>query len=176
MAQLTVSKEDKMKFSNTQIEVFEEIPENFNSHIQVAACYLEIENKLLLLQSTKLKSEPETWGVPAGKLEKNENAEEAARRELFEETGISVDDSSQIQSLGALYMRKPGIDYVYHLFCVNLDNVPSITLSNEHQDYRWSSPEEIDKMALMCGAKEALMKYQINLKEFQINSNKKKTS
>jgi 8-oxo-dGTP diphosphatase len=41
------------------IEVHEKEPNGFNPQVEVAACYLEIDNKLLLLQSTSKKSEPE---------------------------------------------------------------------------------------------------------------------
>ncbi len=40
--------------------------------------------------------ERESWELPAGHIEKNESAEAAAARELFEETGVS---SSSIHSL-----------------------------------------------------------------------------
>lgn len=142
------------------IQVHEKQPEEFNPQVQVAACYLEIDNKLLLLQSTSTKSEPETWGVPAGKLEKNESPEEAARRELFEETGISICQLSQMQSLGSLYICKPEIDYIYHLFRVKLDKMPEVCLSEEHQSYRWASLKDIESMHLMSGAREALSKYR----------------
>jgi 8-oxo-dGTP diphosphatase len=137
-------------------EVHETMPDGFNPQVQVAACYLEIDNKLLLLQSSAKKSEPQTWGVPAGKLEKNENPEEAARRELFEETGISIELPSQIQFLGSVYIRKPKIDFVYHLFKVNLDEIPDIRLSDEHQSYKWASSKDIEEITLMSGAKEVL--------------------
>ena len=141
-------------------EVHEKEPDGFNPQVQVAACYIEIDNKLLLLQSTPEKSEPEVWGVPAGKLEKNENPESAARRELFEETGISIEHQSQMQSLGSLYIRKPEVDYVYHLFKVKLDKVPEIRLSDEHQSYKWASSKDLEEVPLMSGAKEALKKYR----------------
>lgn len=142
------------------IQVFENQPEGFNPQVQVAACYLEMDKKFLLLQSTSKKSEPETWGVPAGKLEKNESPEAAAKRELFEETGISIEQYSQIQALGALYIRKPEVDYVYHLFKFKLEEMPDVCLSDEHQSYRWASLKDIEEMPLMAGAREALNKYR----------------
>lgn len=141
-------------------EVYEKAPDTFSPRVQVAACYLEIDNKLLLLQAMPKKLEPGTWGVPAGKLEKNEVPEEAAKRELFEETGIAITHQSQIQSLGSLYIRRPDIDYVYHLFRVTLNELPHVHLSDEHQDYKWASTKDIEELPLMAGAKEALQKYR----------------
>ena len=145
---------------SADIEIHENKPEGFTPHVQVAACYIEIDHKILLLQRAFGKLEPEKWGVPAGKLEKNETPKEAAQRELFEETGISLQDPMQIQDLGSLYIRKPEIDYVYHLFKVHLDQMPDIYLSDEHLSYKWASSKDLEEMPLMAGAKEALERYR----------------
>lgn len=142
------------------LEVHEIAPSDFTPRVQVAACYLEINNKLLLLQRAQGKLEPGKWGVPAGKLENNESPENAAKRELMEETGISLENPSRIQRLNSLYIRKPEVDYVYHVFKVQLDRIPEIHLSDEHQDYIWATSKDIETIALMDGAKEALQHYQ----------------
>lgn len=146
---------------NQVLEVHESKPEGFSEKIQVGACYVEIDNKLLLLQLSSTKSESGKWGVPAGKLEKNESPLNGAIRELFEETGITIDLSSQIQSLGSLYIRKKELDYIYHMFKVKLDQMPKVHLSAEHQNYTWASLKELEELPLMEGAKEALRHYQL---------------
>lgn len=149
-----------MKKSASGLEVHEIAPAGFTPQVQVAACYLEINNKLLLLQRAHGKLEPGKWGVPAGKLENNETPENAAKRELLEETGISLENPSRIQRLNSLYIRKPEVDYVYHVFKVQLDQMPKIHLSDEHQSYTWATSKDIETIALMDGAKEALKHYQ----------------
>ena len=148
-----------MKKPISEIEVHEEPPADFSTRVQIAGCYLEINNQLLLLQSSSLKKESGKWGVPAGKLESTETPANAAVRELFEETGIRV-TASQLFSLGALYIRKPEVDYVYHMFKVQMDQLPSVLLSNEHQNYKWASLEDLEGMPLMAGAKDALNRYR----------------
>lgn len=149
-----------MKKSASGLEVHEIAPAEFTPRVQVAACYLEINNKLLLLQRAQGKLEPGKWGVPAGKLENNETPEDAAKREFLEETGISLENHSRIQRLNSLYIRKPEVDYVYHVFKVQLDQMPEVHLSDEHQDYIWATSKDIETIALMDGAKEALQHYQ----------------
>lgn len=149
-----------MKKSASKLEVHEKEPEGFTPQAQVAACYLEVDNKLLLLQNACWKLEPGKWGVPAGKLENGETPENAAIRELFEETAISLKNPSQVQHLNSLYIRKPEVDYVYHLFKVQLDQIPDVHLSNEHQNYKWATSKDLEEMPLMTGAKEALQCYQ----------------
>lgn len=148
-----------MEKSVSKLEVYAVAPEGFTPQVQVAACYLEIDNHLLLLQRAHGKSEAGKWGVPAGKLEHNETPESAAQRELLEETGISFEASSQIQRLNALYIRKPEIDYVFHLFKVHLDQMPEVHLSDEHQSYQWAALKNIAAVDLVDGAKEALLHY-----------------
>lgn len=142
------------------IEVHQQQPAGFCCQVHIAACYLEIEGKILLLQLPEGKKEAGKWGVPAGKFEGGESPEEAAKRELFEETGIAVDPATQMQYLGALYIRKPEIDYIYHSFRVHLPAMPEVHISHEHQDYRWASAQEMEEMPLMMGAKEALEQYR----------------
>lgn len=149
-----------MKKAILDVEIYEKAPFDFSPKIEASACYIEIDSKILLLQLATHKSESGKWGVPAGKLEKNETAQNAAIRELFEETGISLRQSSQIQSLGSLFIRKPGIDYVYHLFRVHLNQIPDLRLSDEHQDYRWASTKDLEELPLMAGAKQALDHYR----------------
>ncbi|PJD95419.1 MAG: NUDIX hydrolase [Parachlamydia sp.] len=147
------------KNSKKIIEIFESRPRDFNPHVHVSACYIEIDDKLLLLRRASGKLEEHSWGVPGGKIEKEETPEQAAYRELFEETGIQQEAISHMQSLGALYIRKPEVDYVYHLFCVDLHHLPAIALSNEHIDYKWANFAERKQLTLMFGAENAFAIY-----------------
>jgi 8-oxo-dGTP pyrophosphatase MutT (NUDIX family) len=143
------------------MEIHDKIPEQFCPQVQVAACYLEVNGKLLLLQRSDSKSEPGKWGVPAGKLEKNETPENAVRRELFEETGIDLERSScRIEYIGPLYIRKAGFDFIYHSFkvwdCSSQPNqIPDVHISDEHQNYIWAPTNDLKNMPLMAGALEA---------------------
>jgi len=51
------------------------------------------ETDHVLLQ---LRGDDGTWGVPGGRIEPGETLEQAARRELLEETGLSAGDLTQI--------------------------------------------------------------------------------
>lgn len=63
---------------------------DFKDLIEVAACYLEHENYYLFLKRAENKPAGLTWGVPAGKVEKNETPIDALTRELFEETSVQL--------------------------------------------------------------------------------------
>lgn len=78
-----------------------------------AAVVIENDNKLLLLQRNY---EPwrESWMLPAGYVEADENPMDAARREVFEETNLVVDD---IEFFQVYYFsddpRGNGVTFVY---------------------------------------------------------------
>ncbi len=147
-----------------KIEVFENRPENFCPSVEVAACYVEVNGHILLLQSGLKKEEKGLWGVPAGKLEKEETPIQAASRELLEETAISIVEPAHFIHLGCLYMRKPNLEYIYHLFQVCLfENTPPVCLSEEHQSFGWFAMENLHQVAWMTGAKEGLDHYKKKL-------------
>ena len=144
---------------NSNIKVYNKIPNDFDAKVEVAAIYVKVDDKILLLQLANNKAEKGAWGLPAGKLEVLEMPLQAAQRELFEETGIYILSTDQFQSLGTLYMRKPQLDYAFHLFEIKFDIIPTLTLSNEHSSHKWVSKEEAENLPLMSGGKEALDNY-----------------
>jgi 8-oxo-dGTP pyrophosphatase MutT (NUDIX family) len=48
------------------------------------------EQVILTRRATKLRAHPGQWALPGGRLQPGECAEEAARREAFEEVGVSL--------------------------------------------------------------------------------------
>lgn len=135
------------------VEVFDQKPEGFVADVEVGACYLEHEGRVLLLQNSMEKNEAGKWGLPAGKREAHECIKSCALRELYEETGIQID---ALTTLAVLYYRKPTVQYLFHIFKQEISAPFSPTLSDEHQNYIWASDEDLKRLPLMIGAKEAL--------------------
>lgn len=82
------------------------------------------------------------WGLPAGKVDEEEDVLTAMQRELFEETGIAceVDDLSYVRSV---LVRHDETDFAYHMYRLPLPEIPRLQLSEtEHADHAWFSPEE----------------------------------
>ena len=50
------------------------------------------------------KVQGNTWGIPGGKIEKNESPRIAVIREIREEVGLNIDDAS-LKVMGKLYSR-----------------------------------------------------------------------
>lgn len=139
-------------------EVFEKRPSDFNVSLEVSAVYVNVEGRCLLLKNGPRKQEASFFGVPAGKLDANETPLAGARRELAEETGIQA-EGADFDPLGQLFIRKPGMDYIYHVFQLKLEARPEVILSEEHQSHIWATFGEGIALPLMEGGQEALQYY-----------------
>ena len=102
------------------------------------------DGQVLLMQRTGQGSEA-FWQSITGSLEPGESCEEAAPRELVEETGLRLEvqacnvSSRYAIRAAALHKYPPdtryNTEYLYHVL---IDAPVAITLSpNEHVDYAW---------------------------------------
>lgn len=81
----------------------------------VAVLVLDRAGRVLLVRQERPAAGRELWEIPAGKLEPGESPEEAARRELREETGLAVEN---LVPLGAIYPTPGYSNELIHLFLV----------------------------------------------------------
>lgn len=137
--------------------IYDKKPKNFNPKFCVSGCFLKIKenenDKFLMFLRQDHKPQPNTWSVPAGKIENGESAEEAMVRELKEETGLifSIGDLRFHKIFYILYdFEKPVFDFEYSIFSIELDSKPKIKLDlNDHKKFKWVTPKEALKMNLI---------------------------
>ena len=97
------------------------------------------ENQLLLLQFAKFHN----FGFQniTGSVELGETFLEAAERELQEEIGIT----QELKDIGLEFSFQDQWGYIVteKVFLNKLDKIPSITLSDEHQSFKWIPIKEV---------------------------------
>jgi 8-oxo-dGTP diphosphatase len=91
-------------------------------------------------------SYPNSWTLPGGVVESNENPEEAARRELIEETGMDLQ-----LSLWKMYKRKPinrKLIIQQHVYTGKTQKAVTEMILGEGQALQFFEQEELSTLAI----------------------------
>lgn len=130
-----------------EVRIFSEKPTHLEFKSQVVGCFLEYRDKFLLLHRQDYVPQGNRWGVPGGKMEKDETPEAAAIRETREETGFDI-SRSPFSYVGKLYVAQPHLHFIYHMVrCKLLDNPETVKIHfKEHKGFTWVTPQEALKM------------------------------
>ena len=99
------------------------------------------ENCVLLLQFAKDRGEG--FQNITGSVEDDESFIEAARREMVEEIGVA--DNVIDINLSFTFFDRWGSDVLEKVFLYHPAKKPDITISSEHQSYKWKSLQETTK-------------------------------
>jgi 8-oxo-dGTP pyrophosphatase MutT (NUDIX family) len=119
--------------------LYTEKPEIFNPKFEVVSCFLEYKNKILLLLRQDHKNEPNTYWVPAGKIDSWEDKDTAIYREIYEETGLKLNNLSYFKKV---YVKYPTYDFIYYIYSKFLDKEPKIKINiEEHKKHIWETPK-----------------------------------
>ena len=129
--------------------IFKTTPKNFKSRFEIVSCFCECNDEILLLHRQNHKPEGDTWGVPAGKINKGETKTEAVEREIGEETGFCI-PSGKINYFKKIYVKYPDYNFIYHIFRAKIDSRPSVRVNRgEHKNFIWVNPKEALAMNLI---------------------------
>ena len=132
----------------------------FKPLFEVATVYIENNGQILLLHRQNDKVQGNKWGVPGGKVEKNETALQAVIRETREEIGIDLANQT-IETLKIGYVEQSEKNhFVHHSFRTQLPGDPAdIRINfNEHKGFTWVTPAEALKMDLLQDGDACIIK------------------
>jgi 8-oxo-dGTP pyrophosphatase MutT (NUDIX family) len=134
-----------------RINRFPDIAVKKHSTASIIHKFEDGKDKILFLRRSKGDEfEPGTWCLPGGGIEYKENVFDSARREIWEETGLKIND---IYLKGVIDLPK----IVIYYFEGYLESNQEIILDyNEHENYQWCCKEEWCKMDLILDCKQHL--------------------
>ncbi len=134
--------------------LYREQPENFTPKFEVVSCFVEYKDEILLLLRQDHKPEPNTYGMPAGKVDPGETIRKAMKREGDQETKINLRGAKYIDKR---YVRYPDYDFVYHMFKKTFKEKPPVTINNEeHKAYTRKDRKEALELDLIRDLDECI--------------------
>ena len=114
--------------------------------IDVVAAVIKKNNKYFIAQRNRNKHFAYHYEFPGGKVDKNENFEDALKREINEELSINIEI---IKKIASEKYTDDKIDVEVHYFLCESQN-DKIILS-EHEDMQWVQKDHILKYKLAPG-------------------------
>lgn len=96
---------------------------------------------LILRRSESDERRPLQWDIAGGAVDKGESHEQAACRETLEETGIVITPESIELGYAKAAMTERG-NVCWLFYAAELHSEQSVTLSQEHDDYKWVTFDE----------------------------------
>jgi ADP-ribose pyrophosphatase len=102
---------------------------------------VDAKNRVMLVRQYRLPADRYLWELPAGKIDEGENALQAAKRELVEETGLRAKKWKKL----ALFYPSPG--YVSETMTIylatELTQGAAEPMEDERIETRWFSRKEL---------------------------------
>jgi|LakMenEpi03Aug12_release.lakeMendotaPanAssembly.Ray.scaffolds.fasta_scaffold1234125_1 dATP pyrophosphohydrolase len=98
----------------------------------------------------------QSWQPIYGGVQPEEKAEEAARRELFEETGIRSELMFLVEYLESFFFRPKNAIYMFPVFAAEFGSEHEVILNEEHDEYRWVSSTEVNEKFMWRSQREAI--------------------
>lgn len=99
------------------------------------------------------------WEIVHGRIEKGERPEQAAVRELFEETGLSVERLYSI-TVNSFYLHQTGAVHLALVFAAVVDGRKAVVLGSEHDDCAWHTFDGAAPLLAWPREREALTHVQ----------------
>lgn len=142
---------DKMKLLNDELIEVKKQENQVNNYAD--AIIRNEKGHILFLRRAGVETMfPNCWGLPGGKIENNEDAESAVKRETLEETNIDIANCS----LDAKKTLDNG-GVIWYYNCIPKEGLQTIILDNsEHYMYQYICKEDYDKYEFIADLRDVL--------------------
>ena len=93
------------------------------------------------------------WTLPGGRLEMGETALDCARREIYEELGLSLDELLPVST----FNMQPSSQFILAVFASRIAHGSPVA-SNEIEDWRWVVPNDVGALRTTPALEEIIFK------------------
>ena len=132
---------EEVEHDNSGFEIKRSIVRHPGSAVIMA---VDDKERIMLVKQFRLPAEKDLWELPAGSIDPGENALQAAKRELREETGYQAKKWVKLIS----YWASPGYvaEKMNVFLALDLKAGEQHLMGDERIETRWFSRKEIKKM------------------------------
>jgi len=118
---------------------------------------VERDGKILVLKRSALDDHlPEVWETPGGGVDREENPQEALKREILEETGLVVTIG---RPFNVFTFRKDTGEFKVGITFLCQYESGEMKLSEEHSEYRFIKPSEFAELPSIPSLYEEIARY-----------------
>jgi dATP pyrophosphohydrolase len=96
------------------------------------------------------------WQLVTGSMKEGERAIDAALREFREETGMTARRFWVVPFVNSFYVPVNDAIHLSPVFAMEVQAEAVVTLSNEHQEYRWCSYDDAKQRLVWPGQRYAV--------------------
>jgi ADP-ribose pyrophosphatase len=123
---------------------------DYPDHPRVAVGAVVFKDERVLLVRRGQPPAEDLWAIPGGSVEIGETLQDAAEREIREETGIRIRAAEPIYTFDVIERDKTGrIRFHYVIVDVSAEYVSGeLTAGDDAIDARWISADEINRLAV----------------------------
>lgn len=124
--------------------------------VVVAGVLVKNKKALVIKRSKDESSYPLVWELPSGKLEIGEHPTKGIIREFKEEIGINVKVDRPLSITHFTFKKEPDLRHNVQVNYLVTSKSTKIKLSNEHEDYKWVTSNELKKLKTFKDIRDAV--------------------
>lgn len=115
------------------------------------------DNRVLLVRRGQPPSEG-LWAVPGGRLELGERLQEAAEREIKEETGLTIRAGEPVYTVDVILRDEAGcVQFHYVIVGLLADYVSGVLRpGDDAREARWVTPKELEELPINQTTRQVL--------------------
>ena len=110
--------------------------------LKAVDCFIEYDNKFLILLRPQTRARNSEWGLVGGKIDQGESPEQAVIREIAEEISFEVPEKD-LEFIGNFILKYPDNDWDFSVYRIKLKQLISLKLDDQEcLDFKWVTPQE----------------------------------